>query len=100
MSDFTETERLRREINELLVLRDRAVAIAHSNIEKRLDTLNEFRGALSDQSRTLVNRAEFDLRFVTLADRISALEKSQNKLLGAMLILSVLIPIALKLLLK
>ena len=95
-----DTERLRREITELLALRDRAVAIAHANIEKRLDAMNEFRAALGDQSRTYVSRTEIDLRMGALGDRIAAMEKNQNRFLGGALLLSLLVPLLIRVLFK
>lgn len=100
MTELSETERLRREVNEMLILRDRAVTIAHSNIEKRLDTLNEFRGALSDQANTFISRAEMDLREARLSERLGAIEKYQNKALGAVALLAVLVPLVLKFVLR
>lgn len=100
MSDLPEVERLRREINEFLQLRDRAVGIAHGNIEKRLDAMNEFRQALNDQSRTFVQRPELDLRLGVVGDRLATLERNQNKFFGAAIIVSVLVPVILRFLFK
>ena len=88
---------MRREIHALLDLRDRAVTLAHGNIEKRLDAMNEFRAALGDQARTYVSRQELDIRMEAYNARVIAIERYQNKLLGAMVVLSVLIPIMIRL---
>jgi hypothetical protein len=39
---------------------DKATSIASTNLEKRLDSMNEFRAALKDQTSTFVPRTEFD----------------------------------------
>jgi len=78
----TAIERLRREVDLQFDLRDRAVTIAHRNIDKRLDAMNEFRAALNDQARSFVARSELDLRMENVNTRLSATEKFQNNLQG------------------
>lgn len=53
---------------------DRAVSKAELATEKRFEGVNEFRGQLADQARTLMPRAETELQLVTLGRRLSAVE--------------------------
>jgi len=39
---------------------DKAIDHAHASMEKRLDSLNEIRGALSDQAATFITRPEHE----------------------------------------
>lgn len=50
--------------------RDSALA----SMDKRLDSLNELRGVLADQSKTLLPRPEYLAQHTGLSDRLSALE--------------------------
>jgi hypothetical protein len=54
-----------------------AVAKAEQASEKRFDGVNEFRETLSDQQRTLIPRAEADLRFGNIEKELATL-KSGN----------------------
>jgi len=100
VSELPETERLRREILEMFGLRDRAVSIAHSNIDRRLDAMNEFRAALDDQSKHFVDRKELDLRMIVLEERLTTLERYQNKVIGAVCIVAILVPLLLRMVFK
>lgn len=52
-----------------------AVMKAEAASEKRFEGVNEFRGTLSDQQRTLMPRSEAELRFSTQDSRLGTLEK-------------------------
>jgi hypothetical protein len=56
-----------------------AVAKAELAAEKRLDSVNEFRAQLSDQTATFIPRAEAEQRFVTTNDKISELAARQDR---------------------
>ena len=53
-----------------------AVTKAEVAVEKRLEGVNEFRGQLADQQRTLMPRPEAELVARALADRLDKLEKA------------------------
>jgi uncharacterized membrane protein len=59
-----------------------AVAKAETASEKRFDGVNEFRLTLSDQQRTLMPRAEAELRMNSLADQINAIKEAQIRNVG------------------
>ncbi len=54
-----------------LAAADRAVTKAETAVEKRLEGVNEFRAALSDQQRSLLPRNEAEIRFRSLDDAMS-----------------------------
>ena len=51
---------------------DRAVTKAEVAAEKRFDGLNELRGAMSDQASRLMPRAETELAFASLREKVDA----------------------------
>lgn len=53
---------------------ERAVAKAEAAAEKRFDAVNEFRAALGDQQRTLMQRAEAELELESLKVMVEKLE--------------------------
>ena len=57
---------------------ERARNIAHSALELRLEGMNQFRAALTDQAKTFINRDEHD----TLCERIAELERHRARLEG------------------
>ncbi len=59
-----------------------AVRKAETAMEKRFDSVNEFRAQLSDQARTFLPRPEFDVQHLAMSSRIAALEKSINDIQG------------------
>lgn len=54
---------------------DRAVSKAEVATEKRLEGMNEFRAALSDNSRSLMPRSESEARIGAVSDRLEELIK-------------------------
>jgi len=59
-----------------------AVLKAEAATEKRLEGLNEFRASLTDNQRTLIPRAEAEIRFAALADRIDVLTRESEERRG------------------
>jgi len=55
---------------------DRAVTKAEVAAEKRFDSVNEFRGLVADQQRTLMPRAESELLFKQLNEKIDTLNST------------------------
>ncbi len=61
---------------------DRAVLKAEAAAEKRFEGVNEFRNTLSDQQRNLMPRAEVEVIMRGLTDKIGALEKQLDTVMG------------------
>jgi hypothetical protein len=65
---------------------DRAVSKAEIATDKRFESVNEFRAALSDQTRTFVSKIEFDAirdtNVARIADLSSRLDKTDGKSVG------------------
>lgn len=66
----------RQAVDAALAAADRAVLKAEAAAEKRFEGVNEFRGQLADQQRTLMPRSEAEIRLSVLSDRMSAVEKA------------------------
>ena len=62
-------------VNAALAAADRAVQKAEAANEKRFESVNEFRGLVADQQRTLMPREESMVLFHSLTDKIDKLEK-------------------------
>jgi hypothetical protein len=72
-------------VNAALVAAKEAVTKAEIASEKRFDAVNEFRGQLKDQQATLFTRAEADIRFRSLDEKIANLESRVASGSGALL---------------
>jgi hypothetical protein len=59
---------------------DKAVTKAELANDKRFESVNEFRGALTDQSRDLLPRAEYLVQNANIVDRITLLTDTITKL--------------------
>jgi hypothetical protein len=62
---------------------DKAVQAALISAEKRLDGMNEFRGQLTDQTKTFIPRNEYSVQHANLEDRLTTLTDRFNKLEGS-----------------
>jgi chromosome condensin MukBEF ATPase and DNA-binding subunit MukB len=62
---------------------DRAVAKAETASEKRFEGVNEFRAQLGDQQRTLMPRAEAEIRFNQVSAAIDVLRQAQTEIRSA-----------------
>lgn len=60
----------------------RALSTALVATEKRFDSINEFRGTLSDQQRLFIPRAEADSEFRALRERLDGLTDRMNLAAG------------------
>jgi len=67
-------------INAALAAADRAVSKAELATEKRFESVNEFRGTLDNQQRTLIPRSEVDVLVKGLDEKISNLTKQMDHL--------------------
>jgi hypothetical protein len=52
---------------------DRAVAKAEAASEKRFESVNEFRSAMNDQSRSFISRNEAEQRMLSNAEKVDGL---------------------------
>jgi uncharacterized protein (DUF3084 family) len=59
-----------------------AIQKAENANEKRFDGVNEFRGQLGDQARTLMPRSEAEQRMGQMASEISELKTKQERSVG------------------
>lgn len=86
-------------VERLLAERDRALDAAHASMDKRLDSMNEFRDTLRDQAGSFVARQEHDVlaRQVEECRRSQAMQEgkaSQNSVLIAYVISAIGLAIA------
>jgi hypothetical protein len=69
-----------RETQAAQTAADRAVLKAEAATEKRFESVNEFRGTLDNQQRTLIPRSEVDVIVKGLEGKIGNLETQVNTL--------------------
>ncbi len=67
-----------------LIATERAVTKAEAAAEKRLDSMNEFRQSLSDQSMKFMPRAETDAKLDALAHAVTTLRETQDKAMNVL----------------
>jgi hypothetical protein len=67
------------EISAALAAADRAVLKAEVATEKRFESVNEFRGTLDQQQRTLIPRSEVDVLMRGVEEKIVTLNKSLDE---------------------
>lgn len=72
---------------------EKAVMKAEVATEKRFDSVNEFRRTLSDQATTFLHRAEYIAQRDSLEEKVQALGKMQNMIVGALIFIAFLEPI-------
>jgi hypothetical protein len=65
-------------VTAALAAADRAVAKAEAASERRFESMNEFRGALSDSARLLMPRLEAEQQFRALTEKIDQITKRVN----------------------
>lgn len=75
-------EAQQREVQAALTAADRAVTKAEVAAEKRFDSVNEFRGLVADQQRTLMPRIEAEVIISNMSKRVDAFDKSLASLSG------------------
>ncbi len=69
-------------VNSALRAAQDAVTKAELATEKRFESVNEFRAQLSDQSRTLMPRNEYEAQHHALVERIDLLDKRVTETTG------------------
>jgi len=65
-------------VNAALAAADRAVAKAEAAAERRFESVNEFRGSLSDMQTNLMPRQEAENRIKSLEDKLDAAIKNMQ----------------------
>lgn len=70
-------------ISDALQAAEKAVSKAEVATEKRFESVNEFRKTLSDQTITLMPRAEASTRFDAMSEKIDQLQRRIDKSEGA-----------------
>jgi septal ring factor EnvC (AmiA/AmiB activator) len=55
-----ECERIKELMLEMFTARDKATKVALDTLDKRLDSMNEFRNAMADQASHFIRREEHD----------------------------------------
>ena len=78
----TEYVSLKEYIDTRIASLDKATDISHRNLERRLDTMNEFREALKDQSITFLTKAEYCVFKEQIDDDIRSLMHTRSVLEG------------------
>jgi hypothetical protein len=82
MSDHPEEPRSDRDrlLDEKFRSRDKAVEVALSGMDRRLEGMNEFRAALNDLTKTLVSRTEYDTAHREIVHYVEQLRLDVTKL--------------------
>jgi hypothetical protein len=70
------------EFENRFIAMDRAIGIATTSLDKRLDGMNEFRATLKDQGNTFVTKAEYQGRYDELSKQVEDLRLSRATLEG------------------
>jgi len=81
-SNFTVTnlQQIKERTDMALTAADKAVTKAEIATEKRFDAVNEFRGAMDDQAKTMIPRAEYAISQNAMAERIAMISRDLNTL--------------------
>lgn len=77
-----DVDSLKEYVDSRLDDQQRAVVIANTANEKRLDAVNEFRAQLSDQTRSFLTRNEFIAQHESLSKRVDELTNRINLITG------------------
>jgi hypothetical protein len=59
---------------------EKATSLVAANMEKRFDSVNEFRGQLKDQANNLATKVEVEQKFVRVDDRFKLIDKTITEL--------------------
>lgn len=84
-------------IDAALAAAEKAVTKAEVSTEKRFDSVNEFRQTLSDQAASFMTRIEFMAMHNSLQDKVNLVTKTQNYLIGGLVLLSFILPVVVSL---
>ena len=77
MTDDPRITELEKRMDQRFELMDKALTVALTAMDKRLDSMNEFRSSLRDQASQFADRKELDLRLKPIETFI---HQSQGKI--------------------
>ncbi len=72
----TKLARIEKSIDEKFFVRDRAIDMARSDMERRLEGMNEFRAQLQSQAQTFASVKEIELKFDKMESHFNLLANS------------------------
>jgi len=72
-----------KSVSTAMISAEKAISKAEIAADKRFDGLNELRGAMQDQTATLLPRAEYGAQHIALSEKLSSLETRLTKLESA-----------------
>ena len=78
---ISQIQALKEAVSSALISADKALSKAETASEKRFDSVNEFRAALSDNSANFVQRDAYEERHRALESRLTSLDEKVNELL-------------------
>ncbi len=76
----TNFQQVKERTDMALAASEKAVTKAEVATEKRFDAVNEFRGAMDDQAKSMVPRAEYLVHQAAVVERINNLAETVNTL--------------------
>lgn len=84
---MTKFDAQEKATNLALAAADKAVGKAEKAHEKRLDSMNEFRQALADQTSTFIPRQEANVQFQRLEDQIDKVISERRGMMLSLVLL-------------
>lgn len=81
---------MRREIRLELSYRTQALDLARANVDKRLESMNEFRAQLDRQAVTFVTTKDLSATLLLITNRLDAMDKARAWMMGAFAVLQFL----------
>jgi len=72
----TNFQQSKERVDMALSAADKAVTKAEAATEKRFDAVNEFRGAMDDQAKMMVSRAEYTVQHDAMSARVAEMGTS------------------------
>jgi hypothetical protein len=84
LRDYVDTQChfLERRIDERFNEVSRATELAKEEVDRRLASMNEFRGALSDKDKLLITRAEYYIQHEKLSEEVKLLRTFKDEQYG------------------
>ena len=74
----TKLELIEKHIQQQIVMAKEQVELAKADMDRRLETMNEFRTQLSQQAATFVSKTEVGLQFEKLENHVDVLARSNR----------------------
>jgi hypothetical protein len=73
---------LEKHFEDRICALEKSMDIARANLERRLDAMNEIRGAMRDQAAIMITRQEYILAHQVVLEKIESLQLSRAELSG------------------